>query len=132
MIKKMTCIACPQGCQLTLDIEKGFIVGLSGNKCPKGEAYGKQEIENPLRTLSTTVLAEGLELRMVPVRTNRPIPKTKLIAAMAAVKSITLTRSVKINEVIISNFLDLKVDLLVTRTVVSLNQPPAKKASFRG
>lgn len=80
MKKKLTCILCPKGCVISLDLENGKIVTLEGNKCKRGETYAKSEIENPVRTLTATVLAEGLEIRMVPVKTSAPIPKTKLLS----------------------------------------------------
>jgi CxxC motif-containing protein len=115
--KKLTCIECPQGCGLTVELENGFMVKVAGNKCPKGEAYAKQEIENPLRTLTTTVLAQGLALKMVPVRTSRPIPKSRLLDAMAAVRSLRVSQPVKMHEVLAADFLGLNVDLIATRAV---------------
>ncbi|MEW6515748.1 MAG: DUF1667 domain-containing protein [candidate division FCPU426 bacterium] len=94
---------------------------LTGNKCPKGLDYGKQEIENPLRTLATTVLAQNLEIKMVPVRTSLPIPRAKLAEAMEAVKRLRLNCPVDINQVIVANFLGLGVDLVATRSVAAAN-----------
>jgi len=82
MTKKMTCIACPIGCQLEVEVDGSRVISVSGNKCEKGPAYAKQEVENPTRMFTSTVLAEGLELKMVPVRTSSPIPKEKLLPAM--------------------------------------------------
>lgn len=116
MIKNMTCIQCPQGCQLKVDIENGYVIKVTGNKCPKGEAYAKQEIENPMRTLTSTVLTKGLELKMIPVKTSRPIPKSKLDEGMKQIKNVILEKPVKAGEVIVQRFLDLDIDLIVTRT----------------
>lgn len=117
MIKNMTCIQCPQGCQLKVNTENGYVISVTGNKCPKGEAYAKQEIANPMRTLASGVLAKGLELKIVPVKTAQPIPKAKIAEAMERIKNIVLTRSVACGEVIEKNFLSLGVDLVATRTV---------------
>lgn len=117
MIKYMTCIQCPQGCQLKVDTENGYVLSVAGNKCPKGEAYAKQEIENPMRTLASGVLAKGLELKIVPVKTAHPIPKAKIFEAMERVKKIVLTKPISCGEVIEKNFLGLGVDLIATRTV---------------
>lgn len=121
MIRRLTCIECPQGCQLEAEVEGGYCVRLTGNKCPKGLDYGKQEIENPLRTLATTVLAQNLEIKMVPVRTSLPIPRAKLAEAMEAVKRLRLNCPVDINQVIVANFLGLGVDLVATRSVAAAN-----------
>jgi len=118
MKKKITCIDCPQGCQLEVDVENGYVVGLSGNKCPKGEVYAKQEIENPMRILASTVLTRALNIKMVPVRTSRPIPKSKLFEAIEEIKKIRLSRPVHVGDVIAPNFLGLGVDLISTRDAI--------------
>ena len=115
MKRTMTCIECPQGCQLSVDLDGARVISVTGHKCPRGEKYSRQEIEAPMRTLTTAVLTKGLELRMLPVRTNKPIPKGKLFDAMEAVKRITLTSPVKAGSVIAENFLGLGVDLVSVR-----------------
>jgi len=115
MIKKITCIECPVGCQLEVETDGSYVIKVTGNKCEKGPVYAKQEIENPMRILTSVVLAEGLDLKTVPVRTSKPIPKAKLVEAMAAVKKIKLTAPVKVGDTIAANFLGLGVDLVSTR-----------------
>lgn len=117
MTKKLTCIECPKGCLLSIDVENCRVVKVSGNECPKGEKYAVQEIENPMRILTSAVLAEGLELKMVPVRTDKPIPKAKIMEAMSEIKKIRLKNPVKPGTIIVENFLALGVNLLSTRDV---------------
>jgi CxxC motif-containing protein len=116
MLRKLTCIECPVGCQLEIDEEGGRVIKMTGNKCEKGEAYAKQEIENPLRVLTTTVVTDDLDLKLVPVRTNKPISKARLLEAMAAIRKIKLNRPVKAGEIIVKNFLELDADLIATRS----------------
>ncbi|MBU0672400.1 MAG: DUF1667 domain-containing protein [Candidatus Margulisbacteria bacterium] len=122
MKKKITCIECPQGCQLEVDVENGYVVKVTGNKCDKGTDYAKQEIENPMRVLTSTVQSDGLELKMVPVRTDKTIPKSQVLKAMAEVQKIKLTQPVKVGEVIMKNILGTEANLIATR--------PAAKRSF--
>ena len=117
MIKRLTCIECPKGCLLSIDIENCRVIKVTGNECPKGEKYAVQEIENPMRILTSAVLAEGLSLKMIPVRTDKPIPKSKIIEAMYEIKNIRLKSPVKSGSIIVENFLNLGVNLLSTRTV---------------
>jgi CxxC motif-containing protein len=115
MLKKLICIECPVGCLLEVNEEGGQVVSVTGNKCDKGIAYGKQEIEDPRRVLTTTVLAEGLDLKLVPVRTDRPIPKARLLEAMAVIAGVRLTRPVKVGDTVLQDLLNLGADLIVTR-----------------
>lgn len=117
MIKKITCIECPKSCLLSVDIENCRVIKVSGNLCPKGEKYAISEIENPMRVFTSVVLTENLPLRMMPVRTDKPIPKTKIPAAMDEVKGMRLKRSVLVGEIITENFLGLGVNLIATRGI---------------
>ena len=117
MNKLLTCIECPQGCRLTVDTDGARVISVTDHKCPRGEKYARQEIEAPMRTLTTSVITKGLELAMLPVRTNKPIPKEKMLPAMEAVKRIILTSPVKTGSVIAENFLGLGADLIATREI---------------
>ncbi|MCX5668160.1 MAG: DUF1667 domain-containing protein [Candidatus Omnitrophica bacterium] len=117
MTKKLTCVECPKGCLLSIDVENCRVVRVSGSECPKGEKYAIQEIENPARILTSAVLAQGLSLKMVPVRTDKPIPKSKIMEAMGEIKKIRLKSPVKAGFVIVENFLGLSVNLLATRSI---------------
>ncbi|MBL7069242.1 MAG: DUF1667 domain-containing protein [Candidatus Omnitrophica bacterium] len=115
MIRKVTCIDCPKGCVLSVGVEGRKVVKITGNECPKGEEYAVSEIEDPTRILTSTVLAEGFSLRMVPVRTDRPIPKGDIKRAMKEIKRIRISEPVRIGDIIIEDFLRLGVDLIATR-----------------
>ena len=69
-----------------------------------------------MRVLTTVVLAEGLDLKMLPVKTSGPIPKAKVLEVMPQVRQIRVQAAVKIGEVIQSNFANLGVDLIATRS----------------
>lgn len=115
MVRKLTCIECPKGCSLSVKVKLGAVVMVSGQKCPKGRLYASSEIENPLRTLTSCVLAQGMPFKMVPVRTDRPIPKGLLLEAMAEVKRLKVKKRVHTGDVIARDFLGLGVNLVVTR-----------------
>ena len=115
MKRELTCIECPVGCPLTAEVAEGKVISVTGNKCPKGEKYAESEIEAPVRVLTSTVLTTGLELRMVPVRTDGPIPKADLFNAMDIVKSIRIKKPVKTGEIIQENFISPGVNLISTR-----------------
>ena len=115
MKKNLVCIECPKGCLLSVDIENCRVVKVEGNQCPKGEKYAASEVENPMRILTSAVLTEGLGLKMLPVRTSKPIPKTKISAAMEEIKRIRLKEPVKTGDIIIKDLLGTGVDLIATR-----------------
>ena len=52
-MKELICIVCPRGCHLTVDENNDYAV--SGNFCKRGEKYGKAEVTNPVRVVTSTV-----------------------------------------------------------------------------
>ena len=57
--KKLTCICCPMGCQLQVTIRDGQVEKVEGNTCKRGAEYGKKEVTNPTRIVTTTVRVHG-------------------------------------------------------------------------
>ncbi|MFH1996035.1 MAG: DUF1667 domain-containing protein [Candidatus Omnitrophota bacterium] len=115
MNKKITCIECPKGCVLRITAKDRSVLKVIGHECPKGEKYASAEIENPVRILTSTVRASGLSLAMIPVRTDRPIPKGRIFEAMEVIKRAKISKPVKIGVVIIKNILGLDVNVIATR-----------------
>ena len=52
-MRELICIVCPKGCHLQVDEENGCRV--TGNACPRGAVYGREELLNPVRTVTTTM-----------------------------------------------------------------------------
>jgi CxxC motif-containing protein len=100
---------------LSIDYEGCKAVTIRGAKCPKGIAYGITEIENPMRILTSVVLSEGLPIKMVPVRTNKPIPKRDIFKAMDEIKKVRVKGPVSIGQTIIPDLLGLGVKIIATR-----------------
>ena len=117
MKKTITCIECPVGCTLELDIENNRVVKVSGNKCPKGHDYAIEEIECPKRVLTSTVLTLNLPLKLLPVRTDKPIPKAKLMDAMREIKRVRVKKAVRAGDIIVKNFMTLNANLVATRSI---------------
>ena len=81
----LTCIRCPMGCSLKVTTN-GDNVTVTGNTCPRGEDYGKQEVTAPVRTVTSTVPVEGGEIAVVSVKTAGDIPKSKIEDVMKDIK----------------------------------------------
>ena len=39
------CINCPLGCMLTVEYEGKNIISVTGNTCPRGDKYARQELQ---------------------------------------------------------------------------------------
>ena len=77
---ELICITCPKGCHLRVDEEKGFAV--TGNSCPRGAEYGKTELIDPRRIITSTVRITAKTARRVPVKTEQSIPKGRIMDVM--------------------------------------------------
>jgi len=80
----LTCTLCPNGCHLRYE-EDGSV---SGAKCKRGVAYALQERTAPMRTLTFTLRTESGTL--VPVRTDRPIPRSSLLECAKQLQTVVL------------------------------------------
>ena len=86
MTKDMTCIICPRGCALKVEIENENIT-VSGNSCPKGKQYAIDECTNPTRTVTSSVRVENLEDTMLSVKTENPVSKDKIFEVMRLIRA---------------------------------------------
>lgn len=101
--RELICIGCPMGCHLQVELDGGKVLSVTGNTCPRGAEYGKNEVLHPVRTLTTTVRVADRSI-MLSVRTDAPIPKECLFDAMAKANTVTAKAPVSIGDVILPDF----------------------------
>ena len=114
-MKELVCIVCPRGCRLKVDEENDFAV--TGNTCPRGAEYGRNEIMAPTRVLTSTVRLTGASLRRCPVKTDRPVPREKLLEIMSLLNDVELTSPVTIGQEVITNVCNTGANIIVTRNL---------------
>lgn len=112
-MKEFICIVCPKGCRLQVDDEGN----VTGNTCIRGEKYGKQEAVDPKRTLTSTVKINSKLVRRLPVITTGDVPKAKVQEIVRYLDNIEVSAPIKVKDVIVSNVMDLGVDIVATRTI---------------
>ena len=116
MLRTFTCIMCPQGCEISAEGSPAHS-SITGNMCPKGAEYVRQELVNPMRNIATSILVEEGELPLASVRLTAPIPKEKIFAVMEEIRQVRRKAPVKEGEIVIENVLGLGSDVMVTKTV---------------
>lgn len=121
MLREFTCIICPNGCEMEAEIEDGKLVSAAGALCPRGEAYVRQELMDPRRTISTSVLVNGGVLPLASVRLTAPIPRDRLLDAMGEIKQISVNAPVAAGTVVLKNILGYDSDVIVTKNVKQKN-----------
>ena len=115
MIRELTCIVCPKGCQLKVELDGKTVLSVTGHTCKRGEVYANTECTAPMRTLTTTapVLGGGV----VPVKTDRTIPKEMLFECMKAVNEARVSPDAKLGDIVIENVLGTGANIVTTRNV---------------
>ena len=116
--RNLTCISCPMGCPLTVVMENGEVVSVSGNTCKRGDIYARKEVTNPTRILTSTVRVEGGNADMVSVKTKEDVPKGKIFDCVKALKGVTVKAPVHIGDVIVSDVAGTGVDIVATKEVL--------------
>jgi CxxC motif-containing protein len=108
--RRFICIICPNCCELETD---GTVV--IGSRCPKGEAFARQEMVMPLRVITTTVRCETSKgVRMLPVKTACPVPLSRVPEIMEQIKSLRLSEVPPIGSRIEAGSAAEPVELIVT------------------
>ena len=144
MRKTITCIICPNGCLLSADVsEPGTDAPVTGAEnprsidspvtgtgcprvidspvtgagCPRGEAYFIQEITDPRRTLTSSVLVTDGELPLCSVRLTEPIPIARIPDVMKEIRKMKVEAPLESGTVLIRDVLGLGSDVIATKTI---------------
>lgn len=107
----LLCTDCPIGCELRVE-GAGEQLRVTGNRCPRGEAFARREQEAPERLLTTTVRLRGSDRALLPVKTSRPIPKSMLEKAMRACRRVTAAAPAAPGMVVLPDLAGTGADLL--------------------
>ncbi len=116
-IKNLTCINCPVGCSLKVEMDGEDVIRVNGNTCRRGDIYARKEVTNPTRIVTTTVKVSNGISDTVSVKTKEDIPKAKIFACVQALKGIEVQAPVHIGDVILENVAETGVDIVATRNV---------------
>ena len=116
-IKELTCINCPLGCALQVTLEDGEVTSVTGNTCPRGDAYGKKEVTNPTRIVTSTVRVNGGKRPVVSGKTKEDIPKGTIFDITDALAEAEVNAPVNIGDVLLKDVAGTGVDFVATANV---------------
>lgn len=112
-IEEIICIGCPMGCSLKVEINGDQLL-VEGNQCKRGETFARDEIENPKRSLTTTVRTIFKEMPLLPVRTEGDIPKDKIFQAMEVLNKVLIKEEVSCGDIIVKDILGSGCNVIAT------------------
>lgn len=113
--KVVRCIICPKACSITVEQDNKGKLMIKKAGCKKGREYATEEYENPRRILTTTVRVLADEnLRYLPVKTEKSVPKDGLAAYMRELAKVTVRNRVQRGDKIYSNIGGSGVDVVAS------------------
>ena len=111
--RKLTCIVCPKGCELLVELDdNGAVSNISGHTCKRGEGYAFSECTAPVRTVTSTVRCK--DGSVVPVKTSCPIPKDKVFDVMRMINTYVAENTLSVGDVLIKGVLGTDADVIAT------------------
>ena len=110
MIRELTCIVCPKGCQLRVELDENKnILSVSGHTCKRGEVYAISECTNPQRSITSTVRVSNRENVMVSVKTKDTVSKNKIFEVMKVIRSLSVEAPLEIGDELCDNVAGTKI-----------------------
>jgi CxxC motif-containing protein len=139
MERKLVCISCPLGCRLTVTWEQEEEITVAGNRCAKGESYGREEILAPKRVVTATVAVAGgndtaaagaaeqdagtaaSPARRLPVKTSAPLLREHIPALLNRLYRMQVRPPLRCGAVLLNDIAGTGVDVVATRTLRTLD-----------
>jgi CxxC motif-containing protein len=121
----MVCIACPMACRLTVTTSAADAISVVGNRCPRGEAYGSEEVRAPKRILTAVVPTDSAQFPFAPVRTDRAISRGLVKRLLSELYRRRISLPVRQGYVLVDDFDGARV--IVTRTLPPDEIPPVRQ-----
>jgi CxxC motif-containing protein len=115
--KHFVCVVCPVGCEIDVVHDGSKILSMEGNKCEKSEEFVSQELIEPMRILTTTVRIEGSRWPVIPVRTDKSVPKRLFPRIMRQLRRVELQAPVSMLDVVVRDIVGTVADVVATRTM---------------
>lgn len=120
---QFNCTTCPSECLLTVNVVRdanGAVVevrSVTGNSCPRGDKFARQELTCPARVLTTTVAVSGGDETLLPVRTAEAIPLALHAQAMNLIRGLVVNAPIRMGDVVLKNLLNTNIDLIASMDI---------------
>ena len=112
-VKTITCIGCPMGCRLTVQLVDGTVESVEGAGCAYGDVYARRECVNPTRMITSLVSVCGRKAPL-SVKTSSPGPKDMIFVRLAEVHKIAVNPPVRTGHVLFCDTCGTGADIVAT------------------
>jgi CxxC motif-containing protein len=114
---EVTCIQCPMGCRMTVEIYKQEILGTKNAGCNRGIEYAVREIRSPVRDFFSTVRVNNGKTPMLSVRSTKPVPKSLLLPCAVEISKLTVQAPIRIGSIVVKDILNSGIDIIATKNI---------------
>lgn len=114
------CVLCPNGCAIDAEFTTDRppkLTSFTGARCTRGEEWIRQEVERPLRTITSSVPVRNGEMICASVKTNKPIPLEKIMDVMAEIRTVYPEAPLAMGDVLLDAPAGTDTKIIVTRSV---------------
>lgn len=117
--RHFVCVVCPIGCEIDVVHEDGNIISMEGNRCERSEEFVSEELVEPMRILTTTVRIQGARWPVIPVRTDKPVPKRLFPRIMRRLRRVELQAPVSMLDTVMKDVAGTGANIIATRSMPS-------------
>lgn len=121
MKRELTCIGCPMGCLVEVELLDGHVINVAGNTCKRGEDYARKEVTNPTRIVTSTVRVKNGSLPVVSVKTKEDVPKEKIFQVMEELKNVEIEAPVHIGQTVAHGIAGTETDVITTKEISKIS-----------
>ena len=121
MEKKIICIKCPKGCEIITTYDGNEITELFGNSCSLGPVYAEKELNNPERTITTTVKILNALVPLIPVWSENPVEKASVIDIVKFLKNKVVYAPVQKGQILFKNILNKNINIISSCSVEKIS-----------
>lgn len=109
---QMTCPVCKNHCLLTVEEQAGTIT-VSGNKCARGDLYGREELNGERKIVTYRAATTFEQVPTVEVKTTATVPKELVFKLIRLIKKQKIDRPMKRGEVLLHQPLGMELDVVI-------------------
>ena len=109
---QMTCPVCKNHCLLTVEEQAGAIT-VSGNKCARGDLYGREELKGDRKIVTYHAATTFEQVPTVEVKTTATVPKELVFKLIRLIKKQKIDRPMKRGEVLLHQPLGMELDVVI-------------------
>ena len=118
--KVLTCVVCPNGCELEICLDNNKKINVEGSTCKRGYKWAVQELIDPRRTITSSVIVDNGDYPLVSVKTSNSISLADISQVMDAIKALHVQAPVILGEILITNVAKTGTSIIATRNIKAI------------